>query len=232
MWKMVLPPNLAGDRRPDRVPAGPAALPPHPDRHALGVLEAGDGRQAGLPRRPGRRSSPPASTLASSPAASASAEPLVVAVGRLVPVKHFDVLIRTMREVRGQIPDARLDHRRRGLRAAGSWTPWSASSTPRTGSTFAGRVDDDGLVDLYRRAWVVASASSHEGWGMTLTEAAACGTPAVATRISGHLDAVEEGVGGLLADDERELVEHLTRSWATRPCGPASAEGARRRAAS
>ena len=51
---------------------------------------------------------------------------------------------------------------------------------------FAGRVSDDELVDLYRRAWVVASASAREGWGMTLTEAAACGTPAVATRIAGH----------------------------------------------
>ena len=40
-------------------------------------------------------------------------------------------------------------------------------------------------------------------------EAAACGTPAVATRISGHLDAVEEGVGGLLADDEQDSVRLL-----------------------
>ena len=29
---------------------------------------------------------------------------------------------------------------------------------------------------------------------MTLTEAAACGTPAVASRIAGHLDAVDDGV--------------------------------------
>ena len=53
-----------------------------------------------------------------------------------------------------------------------------------------GRVDDATLLDLYRRAWVVASTSAHEGWGMTITEAAACGTPAVATRIAGHADAV------------------------------------------
>ena len=45
-------------------------------------------------------------------------------------------------------------------------------------------------------AWVVASSSVREGWGMTLTEAAACGTPAVATRIAGHVDAVDDGVSG------------------------------------
>ncbi len=67
-----------------------------------------------------------------------------------------------------------------------------------------GRLRDDELVDLYRRAWVLTSASAAEGWGMTITEAAACGTPAVVTDISGHRDAVRHGVTGLLAD-EREL---------------------------
>jgi len=40
---------------------------------------------------------------------------------------------------------------------------------------------------------------------MTLTEAAACGTPAVVTRIAGHLDAVDEGHSGLLATGRDEL---------------------------
>ena len=46
---------------------------------------------------------------------------------------------------------------------------------------------------------------------MTLTEAAACGTPAVATRISGHTDAVVEGSSGLLVDDRDELTDALDR---------------------
>jgi len=35
---------------------------------------------------------------------------------------------------------------------------------------------------------------------MTVTEAAACGTPAVVSRIAGHLDAVDHGASGFLAD--------------------------------
>jgi glycosyltransferase involved in cell wall biosynthesis len=35
---------------------------------------------------------------------------------------------------------------------------------------------------------------------MTLTEAAACGTPAVATAIAGHTDAVLDGESGILVD--------------------------------
>ena len=44
---------------------------------------------------------------------------------------------------------------------------------------------------------------SPEGWGLTMTEAAACGTPAVATDISGHRSSVVDGVTGVLAPLER-----------------------------
>jgi glycosyltransferase involved in cell wall biosynthesis len=55
------------------------------------------------------------------------------------------------------------------------------------------------LREEYRRAWVVASASLAEGWGLSLTEGAACATPAVATDISGHRCSVVDGVTGVLA---------------------------------
>jgi glycosyltransferase involved in cell wall biosynthesis len=44
---------------------------------------------------------------------------------------------------------------------------------------------------------------------MTITEAAACGTPAVVTRIAGHRDAVVENESGLLADGDGNLVAKL-----------------------
>jgi len=44
---------------------------------------------------------------------------------------------------------------------------------------------------------------------MTITEAAACGTPAVATRIAGHRDAVADQVSGLLADDVDEIERNI-----------------------
>ncbi len=40
---------------------------------------------------------------------------------------------------------------------------------------------------------------------MTLTEAAACGTPSVATAIAGHADAVVDGESGILVDDADDL---------------------------
>ena len=57
-----------------------------------------------------------------------------------------------------------------------------------------GRVDDARRSSTSTGARGSSRApSAHEGWGMTITEAAACGTPAVATRIAGHLDAVVDG---------------------------------------
>ena len=72
---------------------------------------------------------------------------------------------------------------------------------------FAGRVEHDDLVTIYRRSWIVASASLAEGWGLSLTEAAGCATPAVATDIRGHRSSVVDGETGLLASPT---------SWATR----------------
>jgi glycosyltransferase involved in cell wall biosynthesis len=133
-----------------------------------------------------------------------SADPLVVAVGRLVPVKRYDVLFRALARAREVTPGLRavvvgegyerprLEEVRREL-GAESWIE------------LRGHVDDRGLLALYRTAWLVASASLREGWGMTLTEAAACGTPAVATDIAGHRDAVADGVTGLLVGRDDEL---------------------------
>jgi glycosyltransferase involved in cell wall biosynthesis len=75
----------------------------------------------------------------------------------------------------------------------------------------AGHITDGELLDLYRKAWVIASAAAREGWGMTITEAAACGTPAVATRIAGHLDAVVHGRTGFLVDSRDDFVDALDR---------------------
>jgi glycosyltransferase involved in cell wall biosynthesis len=134
-----------------------------------------------------------------SPGGERSPEPMVVAVGRIAPVKRYDVLVRAAHHARQQVPGLRLvivgdGYEKPRVEAvidelgAGDWV------------ALRGHVTDDELVDLYRRTWIVASASAREGWGMTMTEAAACGTPAVATRIAGHADAVRDGRSGLLAD--------------------------------
>jgi len=74
-----------------------------------------------------------------------------------------------------------------------------------------GHVGEDEKVDLYRRSWILASASAREGWGMTITEAAACGTPAVVSDVAGHADAVVDGRTGVLAPDADALRAGIDR---------------------
>ena len=137
------------------------------------------------------------------PGEERSARPLVVAVGRLAPVKRFDKMIEAAVVAHRRHPDMELAivgegpelERLEGIVAAHGAQHWIS---------FPGRLTNESLRTVYRRAWLVASASLAEGWGLTLTEAAACGTPAVATDISGHRCSVHDGVTGLLAP-----VEHL-----------------------
>ena len=143
-----------------------------------------------------------------SPGGPKSSTPLVLAVGRLMAPKRFDEMIRVMAEVREKVPGAQLvivgdGYERLPLQEQIS--DLDADDWIR----LAGHVSDEELLTLYRQAWVVASASIAEGWGMTLTEAAACGTPSVATRINGHTDSVDDGVSGLLADSSRELRDKI-----------------------
>lgn len=151
---------------------------------------------------------PPGVEARFSPGGERSAVPLVVAVGRLVPVKQFHLLIEALVRLKASTPELRAviageGYERPGLEAlvrghgAEGWID------------LPGFVDDDDLVDLYRSAWVVASSSLREGWGMTVTEAGACGTPSVATRIGGHEDAVIDGQSGILVDGSDELVHAL-----------------------
>lgn len=139
-----------------------------------------------------------------------SATPLVVAVGRLAPVKDFPRLVRVVARARERVPDVELV-----IVGEGYTRDDVLAEVDRVDGRgwvhLPGRITDDELRGLYRRAWVAASASTREGWGMTLTEAAACGTPTVATDIPGHADAVAAGRSGLLATTDDDLADALAR---------------------
>jgi glycosyltransferase involved in cell wall biosynthesis len=126
-----------------------------------------------------------------------SESPLVVAVGRLVPVKQYDKLIDQFVRVRERVPNARFVIVGDGY-LRGDLETQIAASHGTEWITLAGHVSDEELRDLYRSAWLVASHSLREGWGMSITEAAACGTPSVVVDIAGHRDAVIHLATGVL----------------------------------
>lgn len=132
------------------------------------------------------------------PRSTKSSHPLIVAVGRLMPAKHFEELVRIVARLRQSIPDLELV-----IIGEGSERPRLESEIQSNNASdfvrLPGRIPDVELIGLYQRAWLLVATSESEGWGMTITEAAACGTPAVVTDIGGHRDAVVAGITGELA---------------------------------
>src|SRR5215218_4103847 len=63
---------------------------------------------------------------------------------------------------------------------------------------FLGRVSEAEKLRLLRRAWALVFASPKEGWGITNLEAAACGTPVVASNSPGIRESVHDGETGYL----------------------------------
>jgi glycosyltransferase involved in cell wall biosynthesis len=66
----------------------------------------------------------------------------------------------------------------------------------------AGRVSDDELVALYRRATLVVVPSRYEGFGLPAAEAMACGTPVVASAAGALPELLATGGGGVLVPPE------------------------------
>jgi glycosyltransferase involved in cell wall biosynthesis len=197
MWKMVLPPRLA---RAGEVLERTLA-PPLYRRARIVTLSASSRRELieDLGFRPSRVSVvPPGVDPRFRPAEEKNARPLVVAVGRLMPVKRFDRLIEAAADARRTHPGLELV-----IVGEGAERERLEDLVEHLGARewvqLPGHLADDALVALYQRAWVLASASAAEGWGMTITEAAACATPAVVTDIAGHRDAVLPDRTGVLA---------------------------------
>ena len=82
-------------------------------------------------------------------------------------------------------------------------------------------IDDVALASLYNRAWVYASPSTYEGFGLPYLEAMACGTAVVATPNPGSAEVLAGGRYGRLADRDEfgaAIVELLSdagrrRAW-------------------
>jgi glycosyltransferase involved in cell wall biosynthesis len=63
---------------------------------------------------------------------------------------------------------------------------------------FLGRVREEDKLALLRRAWALVFASPKEGWGITNLEAAACGTPVIASNSPGIRESIRDGETGFL----------------------------------
>lgn len=123
--------------------------------------------------------------------------PTFLYLGRLMPYKNVDILIKAFKEVLLQIGNARLIIAGTGL-ASDDLKALAARLGLENYVDFKGFVTDDERRRLLGKSWVMVQPSSFEGWGITVTEANASGTPVIASDTVGLRDSVIDGQTGLL----------------------------------
>ena len=96
---------------------------------------------------------------------------------------------------------------------------------------FTGRVPTADLVRHYNEAKLLVTSSVHEGFGLPLAEAMACGTPTVATDIGAYREIVEHGTSGWLVppSNPRALADAIRMMWNDAGLRARLAEGGRQR---
>ena len=135
---------------------------------------------------------------------------LVVAVGRLVPIKRIDRLVRAFAILVGMVARARLV-----IVGDGAERPGLETLVVELG--LAGRVRFAGwqadTPAWYAAADAVVLTSDREGTPLALIEAAAAGRPVVAGDVGGVADVVLDGVTGFVVDptDEAAFADRLGR---------------------
>jgi len=131
------------------------------------------------------------------PGGARAAQPTFLYVGRLKRYKGIDLAIRALAAARRARPDLRL-----AVAGTGDYRPaleaLAASLRQTDAVTFHGFVSEADKLALLRSAWANVFPSPKEGWGITVIEAAACGTPSLASDSPGLRDSVRQGETGYL----------------------------------
>ncbi|HET7045372.1 MAG TPA: glycosyltransferase family 4 protein [Gaiellaceae bacterium] len=149
-------------------------------------------------------------------------EPRLAAVGRLIPVKGFDVLLEAFAAARKELPELTLE-----LAGDGPLRAELERAAPG-GVTFLGRVSP--VAPLYERSLAAVVPSRGEGFGMVALEAMERGRAVIGSRVGGLPELVEDGVTGLLVPpDDPEALAHALQALGGNPAR-AAAMGAAGRA--
>jgi len=125
-------------------------------------------------------------------------EPTLLYLGRLKRYKRVDLVLAAVAELRRQGLPVRLVVAGDGDQRARLERDARRLGLCDQAVRFAGFVPEDEKRELLQRAWVHVITSEKEGWGISNIEAAACGTPTVASDVPGLRDSVRHGDTGLL----------------------------------
>lgn len=127
-----------------------------------------------------------------------SEKPVILYLGRLKAYKSIEVLIKAFRRVIEYMPEAVLVIAGSGEEEENLKITAKGLGLSNKQIIFKGKVSAKEKVDLLQKAWVLVNPSFMEGWGIVTIEASACGTPVIASNVSGLRDSVRDQEAGYL----------------------------------
>lgn len=140
-------------------------------------------------------------------------EPTLIWVNRVIKSKRLEHALKAFKYVKRKIPNAKL------------WIvgPLSPSYRDRLQRLvqklglkdiiFYNYVEERRKQELIQKAHLIISTSVREGWGLTITEANALGTPAVVYNVAGLRDSTKNNETGLICEENTPqfLAENIVR---------------------
>jgi glycosyltransferase involved in cell wall biosynthesis len=139
--------------------------------------------------------------------------PLVFYAGTLEPYQGIDLLIAAFAQLRERVPEARLLVLGGDPDQCSRYRDAAKSAGLERHSLFAGRVPQDAVRRHCERATVqVSPRASGSNTPLKLYEQLASGIPIVATRVSSHLQVLDENMAFLTAPEPDALAAALERA--------------------
>lgn len=138
--------------------------------------------------------------------------PQIISLGRITRMKRIEHSLEAFKIVSKNFPQAKLvicgrgdkDYLKKLIRE-------TKKLKIEKKVEFLGFISEKEKINLLKKSWVLISTSVREGWGIVVTEAAACGTPAVVYKVPGLIDSVKDQKTGLICqkNSPEELAKNI-----------------------
>ncbi len=126
-------------------------------------------------------------------------EPTISYIGRIKKYKNLEAVIDAIPKVKEKIPNIKLR-----IGGIGDHVEKLVNYVSQKGLekdvTFLGYLTEEQKAEEMARAWLFVTMALKEGWGITVIEANASGTPVVGSRVPGLRDSIKNHITGRLVD--------------------------------
>lgn len=140
--------------------------------------------------------------------------PTILALGSIRAMKRTGHVVKAFEIAKASIPNLELviagnANGRYGLKVLAL----IKNSRYASSIKYLGKVSKEKKIEIMRTSHVLATASVKEGWGITVTEAASQGTPAIVYNADGLHDSVKNGETGIVceANTPKNLAENIIK---------------------